>query len=166
MEIGEKLKECRKNCKMSQEEVAQKINTTRQAISRWERDESLPDIHMLQKLTEIYGVKLSDFVETEGNKKALEEKSKEKDVSSNVNDKQDLIIVLLYGIFLVMSATIPVLGLLVPIYVFLKYKNENKKYVIILRIIAAFCLVVAVYNIYLIVYLKFIDNGITEITPL
>lgn len=94
------------------------------------------------------------------------EKSKEKDVSSDVNDKQDLIIVLLYGIFLVMSATIPVLGLLVPIYVFLKYKNENKKYVIILRIIAAFCLVVAVYNIYLIIELKFIDNAITEITPL
>lgn len=166
MEIGEKLKECRKNCKMSQEEVAKKINTTRQAISRWERGESMPDIQMLQKLTEIYGVNLNEFMEADGNKKAFEEKSKGKDHSSNANDKQDLIIVLLYGIFLVMSATIPVLGLLVPIYVFLKYKNENKKYVIILRIIAAFCLVVAVYNIYLIVYLKFIDNGITKITPL
>ena len=41
--IGEKLSKLRKENGISQEQLAEKLNISRQAISKWENNESLPD---------------------------------------------------------------------------------------------------------------------------
>ena len=45
--LGEKIYSLRKNRKISQEEFAEILNTSRQNISKWERNESKPDIDKL-----------------------------------------------------------------------------------------------------------------------
>ena len=43
MNIGEKIFELRKSRNLSQEEVAEKLNVTRQTVSKWETNQSTPD---------------------------------------------------------------------------------------------------------------------------
>ena len=44
MEIGNRILELRKESKLSQEQLAEKMNVTRQTISKWELNETTPDI--------------------------------------------------------------------------------------------------------------------------
>lgn len=61
--LGKKLKFYREQKQYTQEELATKISVTRQAVSNWERDKTLPDIYMLQKLSAIFEVTLDEFLE-------------------------------------------------------------------------------------------------------
>ena len=54
--LGERLYELRKDKKLSQEEVADKLNVTRQTISKWETDQSMPDFDKIVPLCELYGI--------------------------------------------------------------------------------------------------------------
>ena len=47
---------------MSQEEVAEKIGVSRQAVAKWEKGESLPDIINCEALADLYDVSLNDLV--------------------------------------------------------------------------------------------------------
>ncbi|MEG2601903.1 MAG: helix-turn-helix transcriptional regulator, partial [Carnobacterium sp.] len=47
LEIGKKIKELRLSKKLTQKDLAKILNVTPQAISKWERNESNPDIQML-----------------------------------------------------------------------------------------------------------------------
>ena len=49
--LGEKLSSARKSCKMTQEQLAQRINVTRSTISNWELDRSQPDYELLRRLS-------------------------------------------------------------------------------------------------------------------
>ena len=49
--LAEKLYELRKTNALSQDELADKLNVSRQAISKWERGESLPDTENLIQLS-------------------------------------------------------------------------------------------------------------------
>jgi transcriptional regulator with XRE-family HTH domain len=60
--IPERLRELRQAHGYSQEELAEKILVTRQAISKWERGDALPDTENLIALAEIYGVSIDDLV--------------------------------------------------------------------------------------------------------
>ena len=60
--IGEKLFEHRKNANLSQEELAEKIGVSRQAVSKWERDESSPDTNNLIALAKLYNISLDELV--------------------------------------------------------------------------------------------------------
>lgn len=51
-----RLKELRKEKKLTQEELAQKINVTKLTISRWERGERLPKSDKAQELADFFGV--------------------------------------------------------------------------------------------------------------
>lgn len=62
--FGEKLKDHRKNMGMTQEEVAEKIGVSGQAVSKWENGECLPDCFNLKELGEIYGISLDILLET------------------------------------------------------------------------------------------------------
>lgn len=59
--IGEKIAIARKNKNMTQTDIAGKIKITPQMVSKWERDESLPDIITLKRLSEILEVSVSYF---------------------------------------------------------------------------------------------------------
>lgn len=49
----------------SQEELAEKINISRQAYAKWERGDTIPDIEKCKSLAEIYGVSIDSLVKTE-----------------------------------------------------------------------------------------------------
>ncbi|MBQ3502230.1 MAG: helix-turn-helix transcriptional regulator [Clostridia bacterium] len=70
--IAENLIDLRKANKLTQLELAEKLNYSDKAISKWERGESLPDIAILKQLADMYGVGI-DYIVTQH---AEEEKSK------------------------------------------------------------------------------------------
>lgn len=62
--IGNKIAESRKKINLSQAELAQQVSISPQAVGKWERGESMPDISTLNRLAEIFGVDLNYFSET------------------------------------------------------------------------------------------------------
>ena len=56
MNIGEKLFELRKAKNLSQEEVADKLNVTRQTVSKWETDQSTPDFDKILPICELFEI--------------------------------------------------------------------------------------------------------------
>lgn len=62
--IGNKIAEARKKINLSQAELANKISISPQAVGKWERGESMPDITTLNRLAEIFGVDLNYFSDT------------------------------------------------------------------------------------------------------
>ena len=59
--IGEKISNNRKKLNMSQEELASKVGVSRQAVSKWETGESIPDIENLVEIGKTFNVSL-DFL--------------------------------------------------------------------------------------------------------
>ena len=59
--IGNKIAEARKKINLSQAELAQQVSISPQAVGKWERGESLPDIMTLNRLAEIFGLNLNYF---------------------------------------------------------------------------------------------------------
>ena len=60
--ISRNLKSLRKKNQYTQEEIAEKINVSRQSVAKWENGESNPDIESWIKLANLYNVKLDDLV--------------------------------------------------------------------------------------------------------
>ena len=56
--LGLKLYELRKKAKISQEEFAEIVDTSRQAVSKWERDESEPDLNKIILIAKYYNVSI------------------------------------------------------------------------------------------------------------
>lgn len=62
LEIANRLVEYRKKAGLSQEELADKLGISRQAVSKWERVEASPDTDNLIALAELYGVTLDELI--------------------------------------------------------------------------------------------------------
>ena len=63
MSMGANIKQFREERKLTQEQVAEKLGVTFQAVSSWERDEYRPDLEKAVKLAELFDVSLSAIVE-------------------------------------------------------------------------------------------------------
>lgn len=61
MALGEKIKACRQDAGMSQEKVAELVGVSRQAVTKWEANQSAPNTENLFKLAEIFGT-TADFL--------------------------------------------------------------------------------------------------------
>ena len=66
MTLGEKLKDIRKRFGLSQEQLAEIMNVSRQAITKWETDKGMPDVMNLQELAKVFGVTVDYFLNDEG----------------------------------------------------------------------------------------------------
>ena len=55
MTIGERIAKCRKTKNLSQEYVAEQLDVTRQAVSKWETDVNVPDTQNFIKLARLFG---------------------------------------------------------------------------------------------------------------
>ena len=62
IETANRLLQYRKQAGLSQEELAEKIGVSRQAVSKWERSEASPDTDNLVELSKIYGVSLDEML--------------------------------------------------------------------------------------------------------
>ena len=63
MSLGNNLFNARKAKGLSQEVVAEKLGVSRQTISKWETDETLPDIQQSKKLAVLYGLTLDELID-------------------------------------------------------------------------------------------------------
>jgi transcriptional regulator with XRE-family HTH domain len=70
MEIGKKLKEARTKSGLTQENVSEKLQVSRQTISNWENEKSYPDIAHVIHLSDLYGVSLDALLK--GDQKMIE----------------------------------------------------------------------------------------------
>ena len=65
LKIGQYLTELRKYYKITQDDLANHLSVSRQAVSRWETGTSIPGIEILLKLSELYGVTINEILEAD-----------------------------------------------------------------------------------------------------
>ena len=63
MSLGSSLYQARKKSGLSQENVPEKLGVSRQTISKWETDETLPDIRQSKRLAVLYHMTLDELIE-------------------------------------------------------------------------------------------------------
>lgn len=63
--IAKNLVELRTQAKLTQLQLAEMLNYSDKAVSKWERGEAIPDLRVLIRLSEIYGISLDDIVKGE-----------------------------------------------------------------------------------------------------
>ena len=78
MELGNRIKKFREKINLSQQELAEKIYTSRQTISNWENDKTYPDINSLKLLSNIFDVSLDNLIK--GDIERMKKKVEEKDI--------------------------------------------------------------------------------------
>ena len=102
MKFNENLKYLRKESKLTQENLAEKLNVSRQAVTKWESGQSLPDIDNLKQMADLFGVTMDSLV-------GDIETKKESKINKKMNDIGYFIIaviVLLFPIFFSIQAFI------------------------------------------------------------
>lgn len=67
MNFGERLINLRKQRGMSQEELAEKLNMTRQTISKWELGVSTPDMESLKNISNLFGISVDELISNNEN---------------------------------------------------------------------------------------------------
>ena len=81
---------------LSQEEIAEKLNISRQAYAKWESGATVPDIEKCAKLAEIYGVSIDSLLKTEtiDGKTVIPPAQKDKNIwgSVTINDRGQVVI--------------------------------------------------------------------------
>ena len=65
MDLGKKILELRKKENLSQEQLAEKMNVTRQTISKWELNETTPDIKQAKELSKLIKISLDELTEND-----------------------------------------------------------------------------------------------------
>lgn len=72
MTFAEKLKSIRKQAGMSQEQLAEKLGVSRQAITKWETDAGIPDIQNLMAISTLFDISIDEML---SNKKGVNKKT-------------------------------------------------------------------------------------------
>ena len=72
MNLGNNLFQARKKAGLSQEKVAEKLGVSRQTISKWETDETLPDIYQSKRLSSLYNLSLDKLIDFDMEVKEIE----------------------------------------------------------------------------------------------
>lgn len=77
MNLGERLFELRKTKSLTQDEVAEKLNVTRQTVSKWETNQSTPDFDKIVPICELFEIGVEELLT--GKKEEKQEKNEEQE---------------------------------------------------------------------------------------
>ena len=66
MTLGEKLQALRRRTGMSQDMLAEKLEVSRQAVSKWERDEAMPETDKLVRIAKLFDISLDELLSSRG----------------------------------------------------------------------------------------------------
>lgn len=83
LRIGESIQKYRKRAGLNQEEFADKIGVSRQAVSKWERDKAYPDLDRLVCICEILDVRVEELIYGECEKIQEPEEEARENMSAN-----------------------------------------------------------------------------------
>ena len=97
--IGETIASLRKKKGMTQNELAEKMNVTDKAVSKWERDLSCPDVNTISRLAEVLDTSVDELLQ-----------AKNKEYSNS--KLKDLINVILKAVAIAMGITVVALNIL------------------------------------------------------
>ena len=104
MKFEEKLIKLRKENALSQEDLAEKLNVTRQTISKWELGQTKPDSQKIMELAKIFNVSTDDLLNEQEDFSSNEEPIKEQ---TNYN-RNNIIIIVLIAILVVLAIGITI----------------------------------------------------------
>ncbi|MBQ3375210.1 MAG: helix-turn-helix transcriptional regulator [Erysipelotrichaceae bacterium] len=82
--FGTRLAEIRKEHNMTQNDIADRLNISAQAVSKWENDITMPDIDTLVKLSDIFDMSLDELVGKQKNEPVLVPEEQRKDINKMV----------------------------------------------------------------------------------
>ena len=138
MKLSKQIIRIRKLNDLTQEELANDLNVTRQAVSKWERDISLPDLETIKLISNKYNVSIDTLM------------------NNDVIDEEEPVSIKKY-IFYLIIFSIPILGF---IYLIIQaYVNDN----INIRNLAKAILIIIISIIIIFIVLYFAFNIISEI---
>ena len=124
MTLEEKIKHYRKQAGLSQEKMAEKIGVSRQAITKWENGQSVPDLNRILEMARIFGVttdyllkdeieeaeNVDGFKSTESSKKLRKVTMEEADEFLRIKTKTSPIIA--FGVSLCVASAAPLIALI------------------------------------------------------
>ena len=126
IKIGKFIAECRKKQNLTQLQLAEKLNITDRAVSKWERGKSMPDSSIMLELCEILKISVNDLLSGEvismdNYSKELEKNLMEMVKAKEQSDKRLLTMELFFGIsFTIVFVAIILVAALVPIKIWLR----------------------------------------------
>ncbi len=121
MKTNEKLKEIRKISGMTQEELADKLNVSRQTISKWEKGLSTPDLEMAIQFCDLFQISLDELLKEE----QMERKLSLEDIMRMNKRNQRQLVLLMSSVFFLL------IGLLGLLFVFaIRYTTLNIEYIL------------------------------------
>jgi transcriptional regulator with XRE-family HTH domain len=85
--IGKFISKCRKQKKLTQEQLAEKLGVTNKSVSRWENGKSMPDISMFNILSEELGVSINNLMSGE----IVDNKNYQKEFEKNIINSVSLV---------------------------------------------------------------------------
>ena len=147
MKFNENLKYLRKEEKMTQENLAERLNVSRQAVTKWESGQSLPDIENLKQIADLFGVTMDSLVGDVENKK-----------ESNINKKINDIGYFIFG------AIILLIGIFFSIYSFIEKITSSEDIKVISSIILGGILFIS-FVLMIKLYLKDTKSEIINMKP-
>ena len=126
MKFSEKLLSLRKQKGMSQEELADKLNVTRQTVSKWELDQTVPDMNKLVEISKLFEISLDELtggmnMNDYNNENKTENTNEYKETAHEKKNKKIALKVFIVG--LIISLIICGIGLFKQI----DAKNKDKK---------------------------------------
>lgn len=97
---GEKIKAKRRELNLSQEDLADKLFVTRQAISKWENDKATPTMTNLRELSEVFGLDMAYFIGQAVEEKKEVTRDKVEEISDDKRSKGKILGEGLWDIFI------------------------------------------------------------------
>lgn len=134
MYISEKIKQIRNNEKLTQEQFAEKISVSRNAVAKWETNRGYPDIQNLITISEIFNISLDELIREDS-------KVKDKIIAESSSKKWHILVIfyliaiIIYILYFLFFHKIFMIGFLIAttfmlgieIYIFIKDKIWKEK---------------------------------------
>ena len=148
MNLSEKLKNAREKAELSQKDVAEALNNSRQSVSKWETGKAYPDIDNLIILSELYNVSVDYLIkdnQESSTKKSVENSFQEKqeNQSNNFTFNHES-----FGIVAVtlLSCIVPLIGLFLNLGIILFCIIRKQKLSALVWMILIVCLIINLMN--------------------
>ena len=120
VKIGKFIAECRKKANLTQMQLAEKLNITDRAVSKWETGKSLPDSSIMLELCDILGISVNDLLSGETISMDNYNKETENKLIEMIKEKEekDKMLLMLEWVIAILSCIIIfvpiIIGALVP----------------------------------------------------